>query len=217
MNLQFRVCHLCLVIRWAMFRIIHPSTFYLLQCALCCLSLMSPCSFISHFLIFFTSSCLSIALDPINLLPFHLVPPLIHFLNTSRIRNYIHLFFLDSLFKIFRWRPQHFCTVCSPRPHHHWGHAGQQRHRPSSEHVPGALPVPTAGQLPGGCVGGAFGACGRCFHLQHPAGSGRSARNDLKCQLLCHVARRSFLPVGGPGGAAVPKQAEADVTDPDGG
>lgn len=55
-------------------------------------------------------------------------------------------FFSSTLFFNFsRWRPQHFSPLRPPRPHHHRGHAGQQRHRPLTEHVPGALPVTAAG------------------------------------------------------------------------
>lgn len=105
------------------------------------------------------------------------------------------IFFLHSFPFFPRWHPQHFCSVHSSRPHHHRGHAGQQRHRPSPEHVPGALPVPTLGQLPGGRVSGAFGACRRCFHLQHSARPGCSAGENLECQLFCRFARRALLPV----------------------
>ncbi len=58
---------------------------------------------------------------------------------------FIHLtFFSSSLLGLFRWCPQHFSPVRSPRPHHHRGHAWQQCHRTPPEHVPGALPVPAA-------------------------------------------------------------------------
>lgn len=118
-------------------------------------------------------------------------------------------------FFLFRRCSQHLSSVRPPRPHHHRGHAGQQRHRPSAEHVPGALPVTAAGPLPGGRVGGALGARRGCFHLQHPAG--RSAGRNSQRELLGRVARRTLLPLGGPGRTAVPEQAEADVADADGG
>lgn len=124
---------------------------------------------------------------------------------------------LIFLFIFFRWQAQDFSDVHPSSPHHHRGHAGQQRHRPPPEHVAGALPVPVAGELPGWRIGSAFGARRGCFHLQHPAGSGRGARRHLERQLLGRTARRTVFPLGGPGRAAVPEQAEADVADPDGG
>lgn len=103
--------------------------------------------------------------------------------------------FIPFFFQFSRWYPQHFCPVHPPRPYHHRGHAGQQRHCPAPEHVPGALPVPAAGQLPGGRVSSAFGVRGRCLHFQHPARPGRGAGKHLERQLLRRFAGRALFPV----------------------
>lgn len=80
-------------------------------------------------------------------LPFHLLTPSYHSMYSPDIyRSDLFFFFSSTIFFNFsRWRPQHFSPLRPPRPHHHRGHAGQQRHRPLTEHVPGALPVTAAG------------------------------------------------------------------------
>lgn len=134
---------------WAMFRMIHPSTFYLLQCALCCLSLMPPCSFISPFLYFIMPwYCSS---DPINLLPFHLLPPFIHFLNTSQISNSNHLFFLDFQMASTAF-PHSVFSASSSSPRTCWGAASPSVFRtcPRSTSCPH-------------CWAASWRVCRRCF------------------------------------------------------
>ena len=85
---------------------------------------------------------------PLHLsLPFHLFTPSCHSISSPNIYWPDLFFFFSStlFFNFSRWRPQHFSPLRPPRPHHHRGHAGQQRHRPLAEHVPGALPVTAAG------------------------------------------------------------------------
>lgn len=121
-------------------------------------------------------------------------PPTLYLLSIFGRNEQILL--TDSFFSalFFRWRPQHFSAVRPASPHHHRGHAGQQRHCPPPEHVPGALFVTPAGELPGGRIGGALCTRRRRFCLQHPAGSGCGARRDPECQLLCCFAWWTILP-----------------------
>lgn len=172
-------------------------------------SALSP-DFLLHLLYWFVFQLLLIFLLTWYSGVFLYAPNLWSFFDT-----YIHV--LTRISFSLRWRPQHFSPVRPACPHHYRGHAGKQRHRPPAEHVPGAFLITSVGYVPGRCVSGAVCAHGGRFHLQHTAGPGCGAGRDPEHQLLCCSARRKLLPVWGPGGAAVPEQAETDVTDTDGG